>query len=456
MQQTLENFLKALRGLDVRVSLDESIEAHRTLNLVGVADREILRHALGITLAKSEHEKLQFDECFEQFFRIEDFEGLSATDGDDDANDTPSPSDELPDGGNLSPDELAQMLLENNRAALAAAMAAAADQAEVSNIRLFTQRGVFMRRILEAMGLRDLEQLIQRFREGTPEEQAQAQALEQGRERLMDEARNLVERQIALYADPASERLREEFLANAKLTNIPQRDMERVRRLVKKMAKRLATRHARRRLNAKDGRLDVRRTIRKNASYDGVPFNLEWRYTRIERPRIVAICDVSGSVAAAAQFLLLFLYSLNEVLAGLRAFAFSSHLVEVSEILEREAWDEAVKKIIEEIGFRPTDYGQTLLDLRDDYLDLIDRHTSVVILGDARNNEGEAQTEIMQLVHDRAKRVIWLNPEPKAFWGTGDSEMLRYAPYCNLVRVCNTVKHLERVIDDMLTFGQRG
>ena len=452
MQATLERFLKALRGLDVRVSLDESIEAHRTLALVGLDNREILRHALGTTLAKSEHEKKQFDECFKQFFTMDSFQTGGAN-----ALNTPFLAEAEPClSDHPEEPELARMLLEDDRSALAAAMAAAANDVEVVNIRLFTQRGVFMRRILEAMGLRDVERLINQLRHATvPEEQARGEALERGRDRLLEEARNLVERQIALYADPASERLREEFLANARLTNIAHRDMQRVQRLVKKMAKRLATRHTRRQLDAKNGRLDVRRTIRRNVAHDGVPFHLEWRFTRVQRPRIVAICDVSGSVAAAAQFLLLFLYSLNEVLAGLRAFAFSSHLMEVSDILADEDWEEAAPKILEAIGFHSTDYGQTWLDLKNDYHEVIDRHTSVVILGDARNNQGNPQIEIMQWIYERAKRVIWLNPEPKAFWGTGDSEMLRYAPYCHLVRVCNTVKHLERVIDDMLKFGQR-
>jgi uncharacterized protein with von Willebrand factor type A (vWA) domain len=221
------------------------------------------------------------------------------------------------------------------------------------------------------------------------------------------------------------------------------------------MAKRLATRHARRRYDARSGRLDVRRTLRANVSYDGVPFRLAWRYTRIDRPRIMAICDVSGSVAAAAQFLLLFLYSLNEVLSDLRAFAFSSHLEEVTSILDEQDWEDAVPSILERIGFRPTDYGQVLLDIESGYMDLIDRQTTVVILGDGRNNHGEARSEILQRIYERAKRVIWLNPEPRPFWGTGDSEMLRYQPYCNLVRVCSTIKDLERVVDDLLTLSSR-
>lgn len=457
MEQTIERFLKALRGMEVPVSLDESIEAHRTAALVGFHDRTILRDALSMTVAKSEEEKARFHDCFNMFFRVEGLDearpGSSTEPSDDGAGQGGDPSPYQGGGDN---DRLADLLMSEDRAAMAAAMAAAANAVEVSNVRLFTQRGVFMRRILEQMGLKGLEQAIRDLNGGEAADRARARELEQARARLMEDVRDLVERQISLYADPASERLREDFLAHARLNNIPRRDFKRVRTLVRRMAKRLASRHARRKYDARGGRLDVRRTIRSNIAYDGVPFRLSWRYTRIDRPRIMTICDVSGSVAAAAQFLLLFLYSLNEVLSDLRAFAFSSHLEEVTETLNNEDWETAVPSILEKIGFRPTDYGQVLLDIDADYMDLIDRQTTVVILGDGRNNNGEARAEILRKVYQRAKRVIWLNPEPKPFWGTGDSEMLRYQPYCNMVRVCSTVKDLERVCDDMLSLSTRG
>jgi uncharacterized protein with von Willebrand factor type A (vWA) domain len=461
MEQTLERFLKALRGMDVRVSLDESIEAHRTVALVGFDKRSVLRDALAMTVAKSEEEKVRFDDCFDMFFKVEGLENATAQ---NDGQSDESQSDEFssPDadgtpqpGGGGDPQSLAELLLSGDRSAIAAAMAAAANASEISNIRLFTQRGVFMRRIMEGMGLKGLDQEIRELATGEPADQARAEQLEQARARLMEEVRDLVERQISLYADPASERLREEFLANARLSNIPPRDFTRVRNLVRRMAKRLASRHSRRRFDTHSGRLDVRRTIRSNVAYDGVPFRLAWRYTRIDRPRIVTICDVSGSVAAASQFLLLFLYSLNEVLSDLRAFAFSSHLEEVTDTLNNEDWESAVPIILDKIGFRSTDYGQTLTDLDAGYMDLIDRQTTVVILGDARNNDGEPHVELMQKIYERAKRVIWLNPEPKPFWGTGDSEMLRYQAYCHMVRVCSTIKDLERVVDDLLSSSNR-
>ncbi|MCG8547891.1 MAG: VWA domain-containing protein, partial [Alphaproteobacteria bacterium] len=162
------------------------------------------------------------------------------------------------------------------------------------------------------------------------------------------------------------------------------------------------------------------------------------------------ICDVSQSVAAAARFLLLFLYSLNEVIASLRAFAFSSHLVEVSETLERETVEKAIPDILETIGFRPTDYGRALADFDDGFMDAVDRKTTVIILGDGRSNNTDPRIDLMRRLHDRSKAVIWLNPEPENFWGSGDSEMLRYRTFCHIAKTCSTVQDLERIIDDVL------
>ena len=175
-----------------------------------------------------------------------------------------------------------------------------------------------------------------------------------------------------------------------------------------------------------------------------------WKQTKIERPKIVVICDVSQSVAAAARFLLLFLYSLNEVIASLRAFAFSAQLSEISEILENKTVEQAIPEILEKIGFRPTDYGQALADFDDAFMESVDRRTTVIILGDGRSNNTNPRIDLMRRLHDRSKAVIWLNPEPETFWGSGDSEMLRYRTFCHVAKTCNTVQDLERIIDDVL------
>ena len=76
--------------------------------------------------------------------------------------------------------------------------------------------------------------------------------------------------------------------------------------------------------------------------------------------------------------------------------------------------------------------------------------TTILILGDARGNNNDPRTEILARLSQRSKRIIWLNPEYRTMWGTGDSDMHRYAPFCNLLMECSTLRHLERAISGIL------
>ena len=444
MQQTLENFLRALRAMDVRVSPAEAIDAHCTVDSVGYSNRTLLKDSLCIALAKSEDEVERFDECFDIFFDRDEFRDRETENDCEGLTDAESEMlGQLP---------LAEMLLDGSEVEMAQAMEQAANEAGVANIRFSTQRGLFTRRILDRMGLRDLERLIASLyrQEGEAGSTEMAGRLEEGRGYLFEEVRQYIDRQFDLYARNAGEELREEFLAKTNLSSIERRDFDRMHRIVRRMAKKLATRYARRRKHTKRGVLDVRRTLRKSMPHDGIPFETVWKQTKIERPRIVVIVDVSQSVAAAARFLLLFLYSLHEVIATLRAFAFSSHLIEVSNILKERDVEEAIPEILEKIGFRSTDYGRALEDFEDLHMDTLDRHTTVIILGDGRSNDTDPRMDLMRQIHDRSKSVIWLNPEPEPFWGTGDSEMHRYRTFCHVARTCSTVQDLERVVDDVM------
>lgn len=436
MKQPLIRFLQAARSAGMRVSVAESIDAFHALDRVGYADRATLKDTLGLVLAKTRDEKQLFDECFDLYFNRDDFAARPA--------EVAAPAQE-------SATPLGAMLLANDRAGLAAAMEAAAEGAGVSNIRIFTQTNVYARRIMERMGIEELEREIARLKgQDTPDALAAAAALERERGGLREAVRDFVERQLAVYARGANEALRDEFLKIAKLSNLERRDHERMRVIVRAMAKRLATRYGRDRRRRRRGQLDVRRTLRRNMAYDAIPFVTVWKERNIDKPRVLVLCDVSGSVAAAAQFLLLFLYSLNEALSDIRSFAFSSNLVEVSHILEHDTIEDAIAKIMKEVGFGSSDYGRALADFAAGWLGEVDAKTSVIVMGDARSNDTDPRADIMKMIFERAKRVIWLNPESKAAWGTGDSEMLRYRPYCHVARVCNNVRHLEWTLTDLL------
>lgn len=446
--EPLRQFLQAARGAGMRVSAAEGIDAARAVQVVGFSDRTMLKDTLSLVLAKTPDEKHLFDECFDLYFRRDSLEPE-----DEAATDLKAPLvqggfDGEGTGGGGGGRSLSQMLLDDDRAALASAMEEAARESGIQNIRFFTQKNLYARRILDRMGLRQVERDMDMLRKDG--EQTMADRLENRIEALRDQARDLVERNLLLFARGETEKFREELLKSARLSNLERLDLERMRVLVRAMAKRLAARYAKTRRRRLRGQLDVRHTLRRNMGWGGVPFVTVWKQKRIEKPRVMVLCDVSGSVAAMAQFLLMFLYALNEALKDIRSFAFAGSLIEVSDILESEPIETAIAKIMQTIGFGSSNYGNSLADFEDGWERYVSNKTTIIILGDARGNRTDPRTEIMQRLSQRAKRVIWLNPEFRSAWGTGDSDMFRYAPYCNVVTVCNTLRHLERVVTNLL------
>jgi hypothetical protein len=446
MHGPLIEFFRAARSAGLRLSPAESIDAVRAVRAVGWEDRGALRDALALVVAKTVEEKRQFDECFELFFR-------RATPRVEPAANTAPPREVGAatggEGAGGIGSALGRMLLAGDQAGLAAAMEQAAEDSGVRNIAVFTQVNLFARRILDAMGLGALDRDIRALAD-TPHGQALRDRLAAGREALREQARELAQRNLLLFARGDTERWRERMLAETRLTAIDRRDHERMRVLVRAMARRLAVQYSRTRRRDRRGQLDARRTLRRNMAWGGVPFLTVWKQEKIDKPKLVVLCDVSGSVAALAQFLLMFLYALKEALSGLRAFAFAGELMEVSDILERQPIERAIGEIMTKVGFGSSNYGNSLADFENGYLSILDRQSTVIILGDGRGNRTDPRVEVLQRIANRSKQVIWLNPEPRTLWGTGDSDMPRYAPHCRISAVCATLGQLERIITELL------
>ncbi|MEP0708372.1 MAG: VWA domain-containing protein [Parvibaculum sp.] len=474
MSEVFGDFIRALRSADIRVSTSESIDAGNVIDLVGFDDRQTLKDALSQVLAKSDDEKQAFAETFDTYFSFEQFkERPSAANendererqeneedggGGEDGDPSQSGSASAPGGGGMSGEpqgepssanmDLAALLERGDQAELQMALAEGARQARLNRIRLFTQRGMFTRRIMENMGLDGLNEEIER-REASGNQRG-AESLGQAREELRGQVRDYVEKQLEIFTANSGRQLREEVLAQMRLSNVDRSDMKIMRELVRKMAKRLIALHSRRKKVARRGTLDIRRTIRANIEFDGLLFHTVWKKTKVDRPKVMAVCDVSGSVAQVSRFLLMFLYSLQEVLPAVRSFAFSGHLGETTDLFKREKLEEALVEVLRDFGGGSTDYGQALMDFEELALDDIDHRTTILILGDARSNYGDPRGDILKKIHARARRVIWLNPEPRTMWNSGDSEMRRLSPYCDKAVTCASLKDLERVVSELL------
>jgi uncharacterized protein with von Willebrand factor type A (vWA) domain len=323
--------------------------------------------------------------------------------------------------------------------------------ASVDEIRFATQSGYFVRKMMEQMGVEALEaRLMEALSRRSAEGDAEAEALMGARSALQKQARAFVEARFEIYGRSAQDAFMNEILAERSFGALGRSDTERMRALVERMAKRLAVRHARRRKVRDRGRLDVRRTLRANAGHDGVPFDIIWKIKRKDRPKIVAFCDVSGSVAQYVRFLLLFLHALKEKVTDLETFAFSAHLADVSRPLETLPFETAMRAIVDEVGSGGTDYGAAFLELDRDFGEVIDRRTTVLVLGDGRSNYSNPRLDVFKQIADQAKRLVWLCPEPATNWGSGDSCLLEYRPFCTLLTHCSTVTDLERALDEIL------
>jgi uncharacterized protein with von Willebrand factor type A (vWA) domain len=304
---------------------------------------------------------------------------------------------------------------------------------------------------MQQMGLDDLQtEIFALERNQAPEPLALAGELRRRRDRLRAQVQDYVEQQFWLYADVSGRQLREELLRKAKLAHIEQRYFDDMRAIVRRMAQKLVALHSRRKKRERRGQLHMARTLRHNMAYHGMLFRLYWKKIKIERPKVFAICDVSGSVASYARFMLMFLYSLEEVLPKVRAFAFSAQLGEVTRLFEQQPLETALQQVLYDYGGGSTDYGQALLDFKRIALQAVDARSTVIILGDSRNNYGNPRSEVLRELHDRCKRLIWLNPEPRTFWQSGDAEMQRYSACCHQVEQCNSLRHLERIIGRLL------
>jgi|TARA_B110000495_G_scaffold195062_1_gene202137 uncharacterized protein with von Willebrand factor type A (vWA) domain len=440
MERVLTDFVKALRNANVRVSPAETIDAMSVINDVGYDDKVLLKRTLSIVLPKTPEEKQKFSECFDNFFTDE----IKPVEENQSASDNANPQEGKSD--------LANTLLEGSQAEIMLAIADAAEESEIREIKYFTQRSVFTRRILEQMGVGKLEDEIMQM--GAQNDGGEPSELEQELRNqltgLRERVSNYVQQQFLLHGDVSGEQLREQVFKSMNMAQIDRSYMQEVHSLVRRMAKKLANMHSRRKKNYRRGKLDIRKTLRDNWKNQGVLFNLSWTYKKVDRPKILVVCDVSGSVGAYARFMLMFMFSLTEVVSKLRAFVFSSNLGEVTQDFKDQSLEPAIEKALQKHGGGSTDYGQALSEFVSLCLDDIDKKTTVVILGDARNNFGPEKSHLMKLIFERAKQVYWLNPEGKYRWNTGDSVMTNYSAYCTKVFQCGSIDQLERVIATLL------
>jgi hypothetical protein len=460
----VQQFCGLLRKNGVRVSTPEVIDAVRAVEAVGISDGVRLRGAIKACVVKRPGDGRTFDELFDLFFLRG---GALLSDH--------APMSEMLRAAGLSQDALAAVIAALRdgaaemtpmaRAAVGMGSGDAAPMVRAAGLSAQLERmvsplqvGYFTYRLLEQLDIdgaeRELRALLERI--GSVDE-ADREALDaivrDGIRRLRDAVRDHVAGEFARQNLDYGAQIAAQVLADKPLSQLGERDVADLRREVTRLARVLRAKISLRPKLRRRGRLDVRRTLRKSLATGGVPFTLVRRTRELRKPRLLVLCDISDSVRNVSRFMLQFVYTLSELFDRVESYAFVSDIGELTDLFRSCDLDRAVELAYAGAVcnvFANSNYGRAFELFERRFLQKINRRTTVLVIGDGRNNFNPARAEIVAAMRRRAKQLWWLNPEPMAAWGFGDSAMREYEPHCDKVVVAYNLNSLKKVVDELV------
>jgi hypothetical protein len=463
MDARIVEFAEVLRQNGVRVSTSEVQDALRAAAEVGLTDRALFKSVLRTTLVKRELDVDTFNRAFEFFFTglARTFESLDK-----------SLADQIKEAGYLEGDELkmlvyqmnlllpemsplAQAALLGDRARLAQIFRAATLQLDMSRMESGLQAGFFSRRLLAGAGIDRARSDLKAMEDELKARGLSAEGVEivsrhvsEAMRKIEDAARKEVKRQAE-----ARLRRRTDSVTEKPLHLLSQAEVDQMESAVRTLAEKLKSRLIRKQRSNRKGALNVRRTLRRNLPWGGVPMVPQFRTRRPERPEVVVLCDVSDSVRNASRMMLLFTYTLQSLFVRVRSFVFVSDVGEVTRYFKDEDVNEAIDLATagKAVSLSSnSNYGRALADFVRDHLGGITRRTTVMVIGDGRNNYNPHNAWALKDLKRKAKRLLWICPEDRGNWGIGDSEMLTYEKHCHQAVVVNSVSDLTRLADQLV------
>ena len=492
MLDLLSGFIQELRAAGIPVSLTEHLDAAEALRHLPLEDRESLKYALGASLVKSSTHWRTYETAFEIYFSLRgpeygvDESGTGPDEADREGADRHDEGSGVGagqgrgrgggGGAGMTPEELADLLYQALLGANDALLTAVARQAVARYSGMEPGRPVggtyYLYRTLRNLDLdRVLGRLLDEARQAasaTAGDGGTGEGLTSLEERLLrdeyqsriDRLQHEIENEIRrrLVADRGSEALatsiRRPLPEDIDVMHATRDELVALRRALQPLSRKLAVRLARKRRHGRKGPLDFRTTVRRSLSTGGVPLEPRFRHPRPSKPEIVVIADISGSVASFARFTLHLVHAISSQFSKVRSFVFIDGIDEVTRFFEA-ADDpvEAVHRINTEADViwvdGHSDYGHALTEFWERWGDELTPRTSVLLLGDARNNYHATNSWVVREIANRVRHVYWLNPEPRAYWNSGDSIVGEYAVHCDDVYECRTLRQLERFVGEL-------
>jgi uncharacterized protein with von Willebrand factor type A (vWA) domain len=479
MLDLLNGFVQELRNAGLPVSLTENLDAMEAVQHIPIEDREAFKYALGATLIKNNSHWRAFETVFEVYFSLRGPEYKLADGEESDLDEMWREMQEAEgegqgtEGGGgsmdaLTPEEIAQMLMQALLEGDQAMMRALAKQAVKRFAGMEPGRPVggtyYLYRTLRNL---DLDAMMDRLMEQTAQQAdgAELTSLEERLERdefehRIEEFKQEIEAEIRrrLVADRGAEAmaktLRKPLPEDVEFMHASRDEMQSLRKALQPLTRKLAARLARKRKHGRKGPLDFRNTVRHSLSYGGVPAEPKFKYPRPSKPELMVVADISGSVAAFARFTLMLVYAIQGQFSKVRSFVFIDGIDEVTDFFKgTEDIQEAIHRVNTEADVvwvdGHSDYGHAFEVFWERYGKDIGPKTTVLLLGDARNNYHASQSWVVKEMRHKARHVYWLNPEPRSYWNTGDSIVGDYGNHTDGVFECRNLRQLESFVEKL-------
>ena len=473
--ELLNGFIVELRSAGLPVSLTENLDAVEAVKHIPIEDRETFKYALAGTLVKNHSHWKAFETVFEVYFSLRGAE-YELVDGEWESDDAATQEENQQEGQvqgqggsqeGLTQEQLAEMLFQALAKQDRNLMRTVARQSVQRFAGMEPGRPVggtyYLYRTLRNL---NLEEVLDRLLTNSADSESDLDFLEERLrkdeyEHRIEELKREIEAEIRrrLVADRGVEAmaktLRKPLPEDVDFMHASREEMVALRRAIWPLTRKLAVRLARKRRHGRKGPLDFRRTVRHSLSYGGVPAEPKFKYPKPSKPEIMVIADISGSVAAFARFTLHLVYALNNQFSKVRSFVFIDGLDEVTDFFENvDDITEAIHRVNTEADViwvdGHSDYGHAFEIFDERFAKDIGPKTTVIILGDARNNYHASQSWVIKNIEDKARKVFWLNPEPKSYWDTGDSIVGEYSDFCNGTFEVRNLKQLEAFVENLV------
>jgi uncharacterized protein with von Willebrand factor type A (vWA) domain len=457
MESRILQLISALRASGVRVSLAESAEAFSAVDLMGIQDREQFRLSLRATLIKDLKDIPVFDKLFPLFFGTGQPPLMGGNPSDDM---TPEEAQMLADALRQYTQNLRQRMnrLMSGEQLSREELEALGQMVGLNQVDDLRYQNWMAQRMMRALAFPEVREAMKELMEELERMGMSRDRVEQMQNMIqgnMDGMREQIEQfageRIAENMSEKEPGERMDNLMNRPFNALSDADKKALQHEVKRLAAMLRTRIALRQKRSKNGQLDPKATIRTNLKYHGIPMEIKHK-DRVRKPKIVVICDISTSMRFCSELMLGFLFALQGQVRKTHAFAFIDHLEYISEDFSGSDADEAISSVLWRMpsGHYNTDLGWSLNDFQNEYMDTLNGQTTLIIVGDGRNNYYDPRLEIFSMMTRRAARTIWLNPEPPTMWH-GDSDMPKYAPMCNNVLKVSNLRELANAVDSLLS-----